>query len=79
MYADTFYDYFNFDGVTISPYMGVDAGKPFIRENKVGILLVVTSNKNAFEVQNILSHRGRLTLCTNNVYILSYLENLKFQ
>ena len=59
MYADTFYDYFGVDGVTISPFMGRDAVDPFVKKDKFAILLVATSNKNAFEIQNIVSNNGR--------------------
>tara|TARA_B100001250_G_C19730234_1_gene758097 strand:- start:169 stop:990 length:822 start_codon:yes stop_codon:yes gene_type:complete len=58
MYADTFYDYFNCDAVTLSPYMGFDAVKPFLREGKWGILLIATSNPSASSIQNILTKSG---------------------
>ncbi len=57
-YADTFYDYFNCDAVTVSPYMGADAVKPFLRKNKWAILLIATSNDSAFEIQNIVTDNG---------------------
>ena len=37
MYAEAFYDNFNFDAVTLSPYMGGDCIKPFFR-NGNGVL-----------------------------------------
>ena len=58
MYADTFFDYFNFDAVTISPYMGADAVEPFLRKNKWAILLIATSNDSAAEIQNIITESG---------------------
>lgn len=58
MYADTFFDYFNFDAVTVSPYMGADAVKPFLRKNKWAILLIATSNDSASEIQNIVTETG---------------------
>tara|TARA_B100000902_G_scaffold399686_1_gene471820 strand:+ start:3178 stop:3996 length:819 start_codon:yes stop_codon:yes gene_type:complete len=58
MYADTFYDYFNVDAVTISPYMGFDAVKPFLRKDKYGILLLVTSNPTGSDIQNIITKSG---------------------
>tara|TARA_B100001250_G_scaffold367384_1_gene349388 strand:- start:5186 stop:6007 length:822 start_codon:yes stop_codon:yes gene_type:complete len=58
MYADTFYDYFNCDAVTLSPYMGFDAIKPFIRKHKWGILLIATSNPSASSIQNIITQSG---------------------
>ena len=58
MYADTFYDYFNFDAVTVSPYMGKDAISPFVRSGKWAILLISTSNNSASEVQNTITETG---------------------
>ena len=58
MYADTFYDYFNCDSVTLSPYMGFDTVKPFLRKNKWAILLIATSNPGAVFVQNIITESG---------------------
>ncbi|MCD6366837.1 MAG: orotidine-5'-phosphate decarboxylase [Bacteroidales bacterium] len=51
-YAKTFFEYFDFDAVTLSPYMGEDVVKPFLEyENKWVILLGLTSNTSAGEVQ----------------------------
>ena len=58
MYAKTFYTYFNFDAVTLSPYMGVDAVNPFLKDNKWAILLIATSNPSASAVQNIKTDSG---------------------
>ena len=58
MYAETFYNHFNFDAVTLSPYMGVDSVKPFLRKNKWAILLIATSNPSASAVQNIKTYSG---------------------
>jgi len=53
MYADVFYDYYDCDAVTLSPYMGKDAIDPFLRKNKWIIVLLATSNPGADEIQNI--------------------------
>ena len=58
MYADTFYDHFNFDAVTVSPYMGKDAVDPFVRSSKWAVLLISTSNSSASEIQNIITRSG---------------------
>tara|TARA_B100000963_G_C22602581_1_gene660949 strand:+ start:517 stop:1329 length:813 start_codon:yes stop_codon:yes gene_type:complete len=58
MYADTFYDFFGVDAVTISPYMGKDAVIPFLVKDKYVILLAATSNDNASDVQNIQTQSG---------------------
>ncbi len=56
-YAKAFLDIhsdFNFDALTIAPYMGEDSITPFINyEGKWVILLALTSNKGAFDFQFI--------------------------
>ena len=52
MYAQTFFAKMNFDSVTINPYMGSDSVKPFLEfENKISILLGLTSNTGAKDIQ----------------------------
>ena len=52
MYAQTFFGNMNFDSVTINPYMGSDSVKPFLEfENKTSILLGLTSNSGASDIQ----------------------------
>ena len=58
MYADTFYDFFGVDAVTISPYMGKDAVTPFLVKDKYVVLLAATSNDNASDIQNIQTQSG---------------------
>ena len=58
MYADTFYDYFSCDAVTVSPYMGENGVQPFLRKNKWAILLIATSNPSSSEIQNIVLQSG---------------------
>jgi orotidine-5'-phosphate decarboxylase len=42
----------DFDSVTINPYMGSDSVKPFLEfENKTSILLGLTSNSGALDIQ----------------------------
>lgn len=51
-YAKTFFEYLNFDSVTVAPYMGEDSVSPFLEfENKWVILLGLTSNKGALDFQ----------------------------
>lgn len=51
-YAKTFFEYMDFDAVTVAPYMGVDSVTPFFEyENKWVILLALTSNKGALDFQ----------------------------
>ena len=43
---------FNFDAITVAPYMGADSVQPFLAvEGKWVILLALTSNKGAFDFQ----------------------------
>lgn len=52
MYARTFFETYNFDSVTIAPYMGEDSVTPFLSHiNKWGIVLSLTSNKGSFDFQ----------------------------
>ena len=52
MYASTFFDTYNFDGVTLAPYMGLDTVSPFLQYNgRWSIILALTSNKSANDFQ----------------------------
>jgi orotidine-5'-phosphate decarboxylase len=52
MYAKTFFSKYNFDGVTVAPYMGEDSVKPFLEFNsKWAIVLALTSNPGAVDFQ----------------------------
>jgi len=56
MYAKTFFGYFDFDAVTVAPYMGIDSVEPFLEfENKWVILLGLTSNKGSQDFQQLKS------------------------
>jgi len=53
-YAKTFFDTYNFDSITVAPYMGSDSVKPFLQtDGKWAIILALTSNPGAddFELQ----------------------------
>jgi orotidine-5'-phosphate decarboxylase len=57
MYARAFFDKsssgFEFDGLTVNPYMGEDSVTPFLQyENKWVILLALTSNKGSEDFQH---------------------------
>jgi orotidine-5'-phosphate decarboxylase len=52
MYAKTFFEYLDFDAVTVSPYMGSDSVLPFLEyKDKWVIVLGLTSNKGANDFQ----------------------------
>ena len=54
-YAQAFFEHFNFNAITVSPYMGQDSVEPFLKyPNKYVILLSLTSNPGAqdFQIQS---------------------------
>jgi orotidine-5'-phosphate decarboxylase len=60
LYARTFFDYFDFDSVTVAPYMGADSVKPFlIKSGKWVILLALTSNPGSADFQLIKTGGGQ--------------------
>jgi orotidine-5'-phosphate decarboxylase len=59
LYARTFFDYLNFDSVTVAPYMGADSVKPFlIKSGKWVILLALTSNPGSSDFQMLTTGEG---------------------
>ncbi len=50
-YADYAYDVIGADAVTVNPYMGFDAVKPFLRPGKCVFVLCLTSNPSANDFQ----------------------------
>ena len=51
-YAKTFFETFNFDSITVNPYMGRDSIEPFLEyDNKYTILLSLTSNSGSSDFQ----------------------------
>ena len=59
MYAKTFFETLDFDAVTLSPYMGKDSVDPYLEyKNKWAIILALTSNESAKEIQLISSDKG---------------------
>ena len=52
LYARTFFETFNFDSLTVSPYMGSDSLEPFYTyDDKWVIILGLTSNKGSLDFQ----------------------------
>lgn len=52
-YAHALFDHFNFDAITVNPYMGRESIEPFIeRPDKGAFVLCRTSNPSAGELQN---------------------------
>ncbi len=61
MYAKAFFENFDFDSVTVAPYMGEDSVTPFLSyENKWVILLGLTSNKGSNDFQFLETGNGKL-------------------
>lgn len=54
-YVNHIFDYLGFDAITLHPYLGSEALKPFLeRKDKVSIILCRTSNKGAGELQDLM-------------------------
>ncbi len=52
LYARAFFDFYNFDSVTVAPYMGKDSVLPFLNfKDKWVILLALTSNEGSMDFQ----------------------------
>lgn len=59
-YAKTFFEYMNFDAVTVAPYMGADSVTPFLEfKDKWVILLALTSNEGSKDFQLIQDETGK--------------------
>lgn len=52
-YAREAYEFWGADAVTVSPYMGEDSVKPFVREGKLAYVLCRTSNDGAKDFQQV--------------------------
>lgn len=58
-YANTFFDTYSFDSLTIAPYMGSDSVQPFLEKGKWAIVLGLTSNPGAMDFQNQILQNGK--------------------
>lgn len=59
MYAKAVFDHFNFDSITISPYMGTDSVKPFLEDSsKVNFILALTSNPGSLDFEKLKLENG---------------------
>lgn len=55
-YAKTFFEIYNFDAVTVAPYMGEDSVRPFLDyTHKWTILLGLTSNKGSADFEQLMT------------------------
>jgi orotidine-5'-phosphate decarboxylase len=54
MYAESIFDYFNCDSITINPYMGEDSVLPFLeKKDKLNFILALTSNPGAEDFEKL--------------------------
>lgn len=54
MYAQSLYDYYKFDSVTLHPYMGYDSVQPFIDYlDKISFILALTSNESSSDFEKL--------------------------
>jgi orotidine-5'-phosphate decarboxylase len=60
LYAQTFFQTYDFDSITVAPYMGEDSVKPFLQfDEKWVILLGLTSNQGANDFQMLHNLSGK--------------------
>ena len=59
-YAREAYDFWGADAVTISPYMGEDSVRPFVRDGKLAYMLCRTSNPGAKDFEELKAGRRLL-------------------
>ncbi len=60
MYAKTFFETFDFDAITVAPYMGMDSLKPFYAyPGKWVVVLALTSNAGSADFQMLETGAGK--------------------
>ena len=60
MYAESIYDHFNFDSITLHPYMGFDSLSPFLDyKDKINFILALTSNKGSEDFEKLKLSDGK--------------------
>lgn len=68
-YAKTFFEVYDFDAVTVAPYMGDDSVRPFLEyEDKWTIVLGLTSNKGSNDFQQLQVASAAATEPTTFLY-----------
>lgn len=59
MYAKSVYDYYDFDSITINPYMGEDSVLPFLEDSrKLNFILALTSNPGSADFEKLKLEDG---------------------
>jgi len=60
MYAKSVFEHFNFDSVTVNPYMGKDSIDPFLQYfDKLVFFLTLTSNPGSADIEKLILKSGR--------------------
>ncbi len=60
MYAQSIFDYFKCDSVTVNPYMGNDSVEPFLKyDDKLIFILALTSNPGAADFEKLKTENGK--------------------
>ena len=60
-YAESIFDYLNYDSITVSPYMGFDSIFPFVEYKDKGVfILALTSNPGSEDFQKNISKSNEL-------------------
>ncbi len=60
MYAESIYNHFHFDSVTLHPYMGLDSLSPFFDyKDKLNFILALTSNKGSEDFEKLKLTDGK--------------------
>jgi len=79
MYAKTFFETYNFDSVTVTPYMGFDSVTPFLEfKHKWAIVLALTSNSGGLDFQMTKDKNGEMLYQKVLKISKSYGENIMF-
>jgi orotidine-5'-phosphate decarboxylase len=59
-YTHTLFDVYNFDAVTVNPYMGLDAVEPFLARRDKGVFILCrTSNPTGKDLQELMVVQGK--------------------
>lgn len=60
-YVKAIFDYFNFDALTVHPYLGQEALQPFLERKEKGVFILCrTSNPGAGEFQDLIINHSKL-------------------
>lgn len=60
MYAKSLFEHFDFDAVTLNPFLGFDSLEPFFNyKNKFNFVLTLTSNNSASDFQKVKLQNGK--------------------